>query len=167
MLWFRECSRCSERKDITLFVTNKKTKSGYLSICKDCHNNSRRLTRDHTKDQEYNREYLKDKPELRMYYSAKSRARLERAVFNIELSDIIIPEFCPYLKTRITNITGCGMLWTNASLDKIVPELGYTKGNIEVISNLANVMKNKANKSQLIQFAKSVLEREEIKELLK
>jgi len=169
MNWFRECSVCNTRKEVSLFVTNKATKSGYLGVCKDCHNGARRLTRDYTKDQEYNKEYIKDKPILRMYWSAKSRSRLDNLIFTIEVSDITIPEYCPYLKWKITNVCGEGMIWTNPSLDRKDPSKGYTKGNIEVISNLANLMKNKATKEQLIQFAKSILERNnyEIKEILK
>jgi hypothetical protein len=42
-------------------------------------------------------------------------------------------------------------------LDKIVPELGYVKGNVQVISTLANTMKNQASIEQLLTFAHSVI----------
>lgn len=31
------------------------------------------------------------------------------------------------------------------SVDRIIPELGYTKGNVRVISNRANLLKNNAS----------------------
>jgi len=52
---------------------------------------------------------------------------------------------------------GHGYLDSNSSIDRIVPELGYIKGNVQVISRLANQTKNSATKEQLIVFAKNIL----------
>jgi hypothetical protein len=41
-------------------------------------------------------------------------------------------------------------------LDKIIPELGYVKGNVRIISTLANTMKSNATKDQLLTFAKNI-----------
>jgi hypothetical protein len=41
-------------------------------------------------------------------------------------------------------------------LDKIIPELGYVKGNVRIISTLANTMKSNAIKDQLLTFAKNI-----------
>ena len=46
-----------------------------------------------------------------------------------------------------------------ASLDRKDPTKGYIKGNIEVISHLANIMKNNANPMLLVSFAQEVLKR--------
>lgn len=162
MLIFKVCNKCQEKKEISYFVTNKATYDGHLNICKVCHNKSRRENRNTEKDVEYNKKYLKERPEVRLYNSAKSRAKKENLDFNLDLSDIIIPEECPYLKSKITNVygTGFGYVPTNPSIDKVIPILGYVKGNIEVISCKANAMKQNASREELITFAKSVLEKE-------
>lgn len=84
------------------------------------------------------------------------RSKLYCINCNITSEDIILVRTCPYLgisleygNTKSTN--------NSASLDRINPQLGYVKGNIEVISQLANQMKSSANKEQLITFAKSIL----------
>jgi hypothetical protein len=72
---------------------------------------------------------------------AKKRANKHGIAFNIELSDIIIPEFCPVLGFKLE--VGNGKANDNSpSLDKIIPEKGYVKGNIRVISLRANKLKN-------------------------
>jgi len=105
------------------------------------------------------RQWIEDNYEKSIYMSVRSRSKREGIEFNLELSDIIIPENCPYLKVPLTKIQHQGRIWTNASLDRIDPTKGYTKGNVEVVSMLANAMKQAATKEQLIVFANSVLER--------
>ena len=108
-----------------------------------------------------NQEYNKNNYERRLFNSCKKRARLNNLEFDLELSDIVIPEYCPYLKTKITNIVGEGHAVTmyNASIDRIDNSKGYVKGNIEVISRLPNRMKTNATKEELREFAWTIIER--------
>jgi hypothetical protein len=87
----------------------------------------------------------------------KERATKDGIPFNLELEDIVIPTHCPYLGMKLTHHLGQGYLDSNSSIDKIVPELGYTKGNVQVISRLANQMKNSATKEQLLTFAHNII----------
>jgi len=89
--------------------------------------------------------------------SVRRRAREKDFEINLEISDIVIPELCPYLQIPLTRIRGQGHVATNPSIDRIDSSRGYVKGNIEVISYLANSMKQNATKAQLITFAKSIL----------
>jgi len=79
--------------------------------------------------------------EYRIWNSTKSRAKKEGIPFNLSLEDIIIPEKCPILGIPIKVGTGYGRS-NSPSLDRFYPNIGYVKGNISIISNKANTIKN-------------------------
>ncbi|NDB81391.1 MAG: hypothetical protein EB127_01390, partial [Alphaproteobacteria bacterium] len=54
-----------------------------------------------------------------------------------------------------------GKLKTNASIDKINPSLGYTKGNIQFVCNVANMMKSDMSIEDLIYFCKLIINNNE------
>ncbi len=92
-------------------------------------------------------------PRKRMVTAAKQRAKKTGLPFNITANDLVIGETCPILGTYFTpNTEYC------ASLDRIVPELGYVVGNVQVISMKANAMKNSANDIELLCLAKWIYE---------
>lgn len=124
----RECTRCREIYEIT----NK------MTICKQC--NSARVKA--------------NTAEYKMCARAKNRAAASGYPFDLTPSDIEIPELCPVLGVELEVHKGHpGAFSTSPSLDKIVPELGYVKGNIQVMSQLANQMKGAATPEQLLLFA--------------
>ena len=85
-----------------------------------------------------------------MFSAAKNRAKTKGVPFDIDVSDIIIPEFCPVLGLRLVSHIGRrGPLDDTPSLDRIRPEGGYVRGNIWVISSRANRMKNDATLGEL------------------
>lgn len=103
-----------------------------------------------------------------MVKRAQDRARLKNVKFDISWEDVKHVTVCPILEIPLnwgetTNEGGRNI--DTPSLDRIVPELGYIKGNVRIISNLANMMKNSANRKQLETFTKNIfkyLDNEEI-----
>ena len=87
--------------------------------------------------------------EYRMLTRAKSRAKQNNIPFNLELTDIVIPETCPLLGIPIQIQPKKGYHPNSPSIDKIIPEKGYIKGNVWVISNRANTLKNDASLQEL------------------
>lgn len=91
-------------------------------------------------------------PWYMMWAGAKNRATKKGLPFAIEQEDV---------KELVVDLTHCPVLgielcWTNdkmldnsPTLDKIIPELGYIKGNIAVISQRANRIKNDASLEEL------------------
>jgi hypothetical protein len=86
-----------------------------------------------------------------LYRHAKKRALTKGLEFNIELKDIHIPKKCPILKVPLI----CSTRYS-PSIDRIYPNKGYIKGNIAVISTLANSMKANATPQELLIFARNI-----------
>lgn len=90
-----------------------------------------------------------------MAYRAKYKAKKKGLPFNIEPSDIIIPDYCPVLGIKLEkNDQKQGD--SSPSLDKIVPEKGYVKGNVRVISQRANLLKSNATVEELTLVLKDL-----------
>jgi len=85
-------------------------------------------------------------PRISLLRGAKARAKKCGAPFELSLEDINIPDVCPILGLALEpRINEPGVYKSNPnspSLDRLNPSLGYIKGNVSVISNLANVIKN-------------------------
>lgn len=108
---------------------------------------------DPKKDMAEQKQWKINNIERYLVQSARNRAKKYNLPFDITHEDVVIPEFCPYLGIKLIPFSE----WSSPSLDKIIPELGYVKGNIQVISTKANTMKNNATQDELVRFAESVL----------
>lgn len=95
--------------------------------------------------------------ERHMLKSTKERSLKFSIEHTISIDDIVIPDKCPYLNVPLTREIGNGYVETNASIDRIDSTGGYTPDNIQIISRLANTIKNNATKEQLTIFAKNIL----------
>jgi len=93
---------------------------------------------------DYESRKRKRAPEYRMWQAAKQRAKKKGLPFNIEPSDIVVPSHCPALGIPLSFSKGRAAD-CSPSLDRLVPSLGYVKGNIAVISKRANSIKGNAN----------------------
>lgn len=84
-------------------------------------------------------------PEKIMWAGAKRRSVIHGLPFNIEVSDIVIPEVCPIFGFPLARSTSGRSAYNSPSLDRVIPDLGYVKGNIKVISHKANSLKKNAS----------------------
>ncbi len=91
----------------------------------------------------------------RLFNNCKIRANKKGLDFNIEIIDLHIPDKCPILEIDI--VTGTRKNYNSSpTVDRIDNTKGYIKGNIRVISCLANTMKNSATIEQLLLFCKNL-----------
>lgn len=105
-----------------------------------------------------------------MVKRAKDRAKLKNIDFDITWEDVQYEEICPILEIPLnwgeTSNEG-GRNIDTPSLDRISPSLGYVKGNVRIISTLANMMKSSANKEQIQTFCKNIMKYIENEEIVR
>lgn len=151
----KRCSKCKEFNPLENFSKKSKAKDGLDSWCKRC---SRANSKRQRNREEYNarqKEYLKMNIEKTLLYSARIRAARYGLDCSITENDIVIPKHCPILGIEIFRGVGSAH-HGSPSLDRIIPQLGYVPGNIQVISYKANTMKSDATIKELVSFAKWV-----------
>lgn len=72
---------------------------------------------------------------------------------SLHYSDFEIPKYCPILGISLTYMSESdGNSPSHATIDRIDNSKGYEKGNVIVISRLANAMKNSANFDLILKF---------------
>lgn len=147
----KTCTKCKRTKPLDDFPNNKNSKDGKHAWCKICGVEAQREFRKN--NPEYHRSWKTGKGRKKvMLTQAKRRAAKQGVPFDLTESDFEIPEVCPIL--GMTIVVNTGIPGPNsAALDKIVPELGYVAGNVQVLSMQANMMKSYANTQQLLMFA--------------
>lgn len=162
----KTCSKCGEELPLEAFNKGNSL-YGRRSFCRECekkiqntpekvarrrelellrrqnpeyvkHRNSKDRERKHSNEESYKKNMLT---------SARQRAKQKNLEFNIDLSDIILPEKCPLLGIKMS-INSENKNYSY-SLDRIDSSKGYIKGNVWVISNRANTLKNNSTIEEL------------------
>lgn len=98
-------------------------------------------------------------PKCSMVRTLRHRAKKKGLAFDLTVDDLHIPTHCPVLgiEIRHNHGTGAGGKGDSVSVDRIDSSKGYVRGNIMVMSQLANAMKSSATPEQLLAFAEWVL----------
>lgn len=169
----RTCYSCKDSKLLEEFVYHKGRKNDREGICKVCKNEYLRnqpsykaykvkMKQKYADDKDYRKKmkakaakFREDNNERVLLSQARVRAIKGNLKFDIELSDILIPEICPILNLKLKRGIGIKSKYS-PSIDRIDNSKGYIKGNICVVSYLANHMKANASKEELLNFAKNI-----------
>lgn len=112
----------------------------------------KRLSRYHS-DEDFRKKHLSYKikrlstPEGRVKENLnqrKSAAKKKGIVFDLVFEDLLpLPTHCPIFGIEL-DYTG-NNIKNSPSIDRIIPEKGYVKGNVMIISNRANTLKRDAS----------------------
>ena len=170
----RQCKKCNNWLDLSLFssrirIPSPSTKDEskkvptlyYRSECKKCSLLTINIEK-YCSPEKKKSLHRKD-PRTIMLQHARKRALKKGLAFNIDKSDIIIPDLCPLLNIPLfVNDQHVGP--NSPSIDRIICEKGYIKGNVMVISAKANTAKGNLSFEEstlLINNLKRVLNKEE------
>ena len=93
-----------------------------------------------------------------LWTRAFKRAKANGREFTIKVSDVVIPEFCPYFGLKLEFATDL-QAPNSPSLDRIDNSKGYVPGNVEVISVKANRLKSALSTEEMRAFATTLLNR--------
>jgi hypothetical protein len=159
-VFYRECETCKTSKPSKKFRLRTGSKvHSRRPFCLVCEKNKRNSNYKENKTARLQKikQYRVENWQMKMLWQAKATATRKNIAFDLDESDIVIPTHCKYLGVPLTQSLGKGVVWSNTSLDRINPALGYVKGNVEVISRKANSMKNMATVEELCVFAKNIL----------
>lgn len=80
-----------------------------------------------------------------MLSAARTRSKQNGIEFDIDISDINIPDLCPILNIPLVFNKGV-VRFNSPVLDRIDNSRGYVKENVAVISHRANSLKNNMDK---------------------
>jgi len=101
---------------------------------------------------EYQREKRRKNSLPYVLSQKKSTAKEKSIEFNLEVEDIIIPEFCPILGVKLAGpYEEPKENEDKYNIDRIDPNKGYTKDNIWVISRKANMIKTNATPEEIFK----------------
>jgi hypothetical protein len=140
---FKVCSKCHIQFPLEKFSVQKTRTSGYACWCKACVVKNSSMHRQNNKIKH-------------MYWAIKVRANKKKIEFNIGHKDLIIPEKCPLLGIPLNEPQSGKLSKGSPSVDRFDPSKGYVKGNIWVISNRANTLKNNASIEELELLVKNL-----------
>lgn len=92
--------------------------------------------------------------------NAKDRATAKNLDYDLdrEYLDTIYTTHCPVLGLELSYTENTVLADNSATIDRINPELGYVKGNVQILSHKANRMKSNATTEELLKFADWVRE---------
>lgn len=110
-------------------------RSSAIGEIKDKYNHAKSIR--HRTDQRYS-----------ILSNARKRAKQKGLPFDITEDDIPVPTFCPVLGIPLM-VSNSKRQDNSPTLDRIIPELGYVKGNVMIISFKANRLKSNATPAEI------------------
>lgn len=95
---------------------------------------------DRARRTEISKRWCRNNPLKALVKNARSRSKKLCIPFDIDVEDLTLPTHCEILGIPI--VPNSPDKQSSPSLDRVVPSLGYIKGNVRVISTRGNILKN-------------------------
>ena len=157
------CSECKLYKCEHEFfhVKNNKYRNGISYMCKECKKKVRKEKVKNLSDIESFLNTMK----VRLH-DARNRAKRKNLYFDLTLDDLIDLWIQQDGKCALTNFQMtykyvCNKYKYSVSLDRIDPNKGYIKSNIQLVCHSANMMKGIFSEDELLTFCKAIINNKE------
>jgi hypothetical protein len=126
----KTCYNCKQEKPISEFY--KRANEKYYRGCKIC-------------EKQLFTDFRKKNPHVSHLANAKQRAKKFNLPYDLDRDWFYaaMPEKCPVFGVEFSDGKN------NVSIDRTIPEKGYTKSNCRLISHRANTIKNDATLNEL------------------
>lgn len=147
----KACSVCKSSLSFTCFTKDASTSDGLRSKCKKCAKEYWNKYKEENKEKLAHRS--QQNRDSRALSNIKRRAKQKGIEFDLSVEDIQNVSICPVFGFKLERANGSGGKPNSPSVDRIDPTKGYTKDNVQVVSHLANNMKQDATPEQLLMFA--------------
>lgn len=154
---FKTCLSCKRSLPLTAFRQNIFADKGFHWRCKECLNSVQRDYYYTTQRSKAIALYHETKQETWAYRNMNSwsiRAKAKGVPFSLTLNDLLdintgkLPVYCRIFPHITLDYCAGPDQRLYASLDRIVPELGYVSGNVWIISKSANTWKSNGSNPQ-------------------
>jgi len=102
-------------------------------------------------------------PRKVMLSHARSRAKRYGVPFSITKDDLLVPDLCPLLAIPL-QVSNKHLSPNSPTIDRLITDKGYVKGNVMIISAKANTAKSNLSLQELellVNNLKRVLHKEE------
>jgi len=152
----KKCKKCDTIKEDDAFCMSK---GKLYSTCKKCKNAYKKKWYGEGGQQWELTYKVFSRVSRTQHYllsKAKERAKKKNIPFDITADDFIVPERCPILGTKLKS-GDRKVCNTSPTIDRIRPELGYVKGNIQVVSYRANTLKSNATIEELLKVVEHLV----------
>ena len=143
-----QCSTCNKTLPIEHFNKRSQITRGYSYHCKEC----TRQIRAYAKNNNI-RKYFVD-----LIRNAKNGCK-KRGISDFEIDADYLVELCsnqqgicPITGINLTFVSGSGVIYSNASIDRIDNTKGYLKNNIQLLCRSANSMKLNMTQKEFENF---------------
>lgn len=100
--------------------------------------------------------YSRKNYESRVLAAVKSKCKRFNIEFNLDITDIVIPTVCPKTGIPLVIHTERGKFPDTPSIDRIDPNKGYIKGNIQIVSFWYNIAKLNWDERVFIDLCRQV-----------
>ena len=143
----KHCNQCGITKSLNEFNKNKTKPQGVSSECRECEKKRKAIYR--KENPEKPKEYFRKNVKKDLLNKAKQRSNKRGIPFLLEEKDIPdFPDTCPVLGIPVFRSEGRATD-NSPSMDRIVPSKGYVRGNVRIISERANRLKNNATAEEM------------------